>query len=152
MYRIRASFYTSVTPFGQTGPYSQYLASDMVAWSMGGMQYICGDADRPPVRVSAPQAELHAGAQAAFGTMAAFWRRQNTGQGQHVDVSMQTSVMWTLMNATPFPPLHGINLERSGAFRSTGTEGVPPGLSVQGRSRHDTLESQDDGSIHGVDG
>ena len=112
--------YTSVTPFGQTGPYSQYLAPDMVAWSMGGMQYICGDADRPPVRVSAPQAELHAGGQAAIGTMAAYWHRQNTGQGQHVDVSMQTSVMWTLMNATPFPPLHGINLERSGAFRSTG--------------------------------
>ena len=112
--------YTSVTPFGQTGPYSQYLAPDMVAWSMGGMQYICGDADRPPVRVSAPQAELHAGGQAAIGTMAAYWHRQKTGQGQHVDVSMQTSVMWTLMNATPFPPLHGINLERSGAFRSTG--------------------------------
>ena len=112
--------YTSVTPFGQTGPYSQYLAPDMVAWSMGGMQYICGDADRPPVRVSAPQAELHAGGQAAMGTMSAYWHRQNTGQGQHVDVSMQTSVMWTLMNATPFPPLHGINLERSGAFRSTG--------------------------------
>ena len=112
--------YTSVTPFGQTGPYSQYLASDMVAWSMGGMQYICGDADRPPVTVSAPQAELHAGGQAAVGTMAAYWHRQKTGQGQHVDVSMQTSVMWTLMNATPFPPLHGINLERHGAFRSTG--------------------------------
>ena len=112
--------YTSVTPFGQTGPYSQYLASDMVTWSMGGMQYICGDADRPPVTVSAPQAELHAGGQAAVGTMAAYWHRQKTGQGQHVDVSMQTSVMWTLMNATPFPPLHGINLERHGAFRSTG--------------------------------
>ena len=112
--------YTSITPFGQTGPYSQYLAPDMVAWSMGGMQYICGDADRPPVRVSAPQAELHAGGQAAVGTMAAYWHRQNTGQGQHVDVSAQTSVMWTLMNATPFPPLHGINLERNGAFRSTG--------------------------------
>ena len=112
--------YTSVTPFGQTGPYSQYLAPDMVAWSMGGMQYICGDADRPPVRVTAPQAELHAGGQAAFGAMAAFWHRQKTGLGQHVDVSMQTSVMWTLMNATPFPPLHSINLERSGAFRTTG--------------------------------
>ena len=112
--------YTSITPFGQTGPYSQYLAPDMVAWSMGGMQYLCGDADRPPVRVSAPQAELHAGGQAAFGTMTAYWHRQKSGQGQHVDVSAQASVMWTLMNATPYPPLHGINLERHGAFRSTG--------------------------------
>ena len=112
--------YTSITPFGQTGPYAAYLAPDLVAWSMGGMQYICGDADRPPVRVSAPQAELHAAGQAAAGTMAAFWHRQMTGEGQHVDVSMQTAVMWTLMNATPFPPLHGTNLERGGAFRSRG--------------------------------
>ncbi len=115
-----ALVYTSVTPFGQTGPYSQYLAPDLVAWSMGGMQYIGGDADRQPVRISAPQAELHAGAQAAAGAMAAFWRSRATGRGQFVDVSMQTAVVWTLMNATPFPPLHKTNVERNGAFRSRG--------------------------------
>ena len=112
--------YTSITPFGQTGPYAQFQAPDLVAWSMGGMQYICGDRDRPPVRISAPQAELHAGAQAVAGTMAALWERGRSGLGQHVDVSMQTAVIWTLMNATPFPPLHGTNLERDGAFRSRG--------------------------------
>ena len=112
--------YTSITPYGQTGPYAQHEAPDLVAWSMGGMQYICGDADRPPVRVSAPQAELHAGAHAAAGTLAAFWHRQKNGEGQHVDVSMQTAVIWTLMNATPFPPLHGENVERDGAFRLRG--------------------------------
>ena len=112
--------YTSITPYGQAGPYALYEAPDLVAWSMGGMQYLCGDADRPPVRVSAPQAELHAGAHAAAGTMAAFWHRQKTGMGQHVDVSMQTAVIWTLMNASPFPPLHGVNMERDGAFRSRG--------------------------------
>ncbi|MCH8309798.1 MAG: CoA transferase, partial [Chloroflexi bacterium] len=111
---------TSITPFGQTGPYADYKATDMIGWSMGGMQYICGDADRPPVRISYPQAELNAGGQAVAGTMAAFWYRQQTGQGQHVDVSMQVAVVWTLMNATPFPPLHGINLERDGAFHSRG--------------------------------
>ena len=73
--------YTSITPYGQTGPYVQHEAPDLVAWSMGGMQYICGDADRPPVRISAPQAELHAAAQAAAGTMAAFWHRQKSGEG-----------------------------------------------------------------------
>ena len=115
-----ALVYTSITPYGQTGPYAQHDAPDLVAWSMGGMQYICGDKDRPPVRIGAPQAELHAAGQAAAGTMAAFWHRQQTGQGQQVDVSMQLAVVWTLMNATPFPPLHGINLERDGAFRSRG--------------------------------
>ena len=112
--------YASITPYGQTGPYARHSAPDLVAWAMGGMQYICGDADRPPVRISAPQAELHAAGQAAAGTMAALWHRANTGEGQHVDVSMQSAVMWTLMNATPFPPLHGVNLERDGAFRSRG--------------------------------
>ena len=115
-----ALVYTSITPFGQSGPYSQYLAPDLVAWSMGGMQYVGGDADRQPVRISAPQAELHAGAQAAAGTMAAFWQSRKTGRGQRVDVSMQTAVVWTLMNATPFPPLHKTNMERNGDYRARG--------------------------------
>ena len=112
--------YTSITPFGQTGPYSEFAASDLVAWSMGGMQYVGGNEDRQPVRISAPQAELHAGAHAAAGTMAAFWQSRKTGKGQHVDVSMQTAVVWTLMNATPYPPLHGTNVERNGDFRARG--------------------------------
>ena len=115
-----ALVYTSITPFGQTGPYSQFVAPDLVAWSMGGMQYVGGNEDRQPVRISAPQAELHAGAHAAAGTMAAFWQSRKTGRGQHVDVSMQTAVVWTLMNATPFPPLHGTNVERNGDYRARG--------------------------------
>ena len=43
-----ALVYTSITPFGQTGPYAHYAAPDLVAWSMGGMTYVCGDADRAP--------------------------------------------------------------------------------------------------------
>ena len=111
---------TSITPFGQTGPYAHYKATDIVAWSMGGMQWLAGDEDRPPVRISIPQAELHAGAQAAAASMTALWHSQTTGEGQHVDVSMQTAVVWTLMNATPFPHLHKFNLKRAGPFRKLG--------------------------------
>ena len=110
----------SMSPFGQRGPHADYKATDIVGWSMGGMQYISGDDDRPPVRVSFPQAELHAGAQAAAGAMVAFWQRQRTGQGQQVDVSMQEAVIWTLMNATAFPQLHKVNVERAGAYRKMG--------------------------------
>ena len=112
---------TSITPFGQSGPYAQYKATDIVAWSMGGMQWLAGDDDRPPVRISLPQAELHAGGQAAAGSMVALWHSQTTGEGQHVDVSMQTAVIWTLMNATPFPPLHKVNLGRAGPSRRLGS-------------------------------
>ena len=108
---------TSITPFGQTGQYAHYKATDMVSLSMGGMQYLTGDNDRPPVRIGYPQAELHAGAQAAAGSMIAFWHRQMTGEGQHVDASAQTAVVWTLMNATAFPQLHGENVERAGSLR-----------------------------------
>ncbi len=108
---------TSMTPFGQSGPYAHYKATDIVAWSMGGQQYASGDDDRPPVRVSFPQAELHAGAQGAAGAMTAFWQRTKSGEGQQVDVSMQTSVIWTLMNATHHPPIMNNNMERAGGAR-----------------------------------
>ena len=42
----------SITPFGQTGSYRDYKAPDIVAWAMGGIMYINGNADSPPVRVS----------------------------------------------------------------------------------------------------
>lgn len=109
---------TSISPFGQTGPYAHYKATDMIGWSMGGPHYSGGDADRPPVRISFPQAELHAGAQAAAGTLTAFWHRQKSGEGQQVEVSMQTSVVWTLMNATNIPPLQRMNAERAGPSRT----------------------------------
>ncbi|MDP6798367.1 MAG: CoA transferase [SAR202 cluster bacterium] len=115
---------TSITPFGQTGPYAHYKATDIVGWSMGGMQWMAGDEDRPPVRISVPQAELHAGAQGAAGSMAALWHSQTTGEGQHVDVSMQTAVIWTLMNATPFPPLHKVNKKRGGPYLNLGSFGI----------------------------
>ena len=108
---------TSMTPFGQTGPHARYKATDMVSWSMGGMQYVTGDNDRPPVRVSVPQAQLHAGAQGAAGTLVALWRRLRTGEGQHVDVSTQEAVIWTTMNAAPFPKVQGTNLERAGGAK-----------------------------------
>ena len=123
---------TSVTPYGQTGPYASYKATDMVSWAMGGNQFITGDSDRPPVRISFPQAELHAAAQAAAGSMVAFWHRQMTGVGQHVDVSIQISVVWTLINASTFPPLRGLNVERAGVYRDMG-----------GMSRKNVFECKD---------
>lgn len=84
---------TSITPFGQNGPKAHYKGSDLTAWASGGYLYICGDLDRPPVWIGLPQASLHAGAEGASGTMTALWHRCITGEGQHVDVSMQECVI-----------------------------------------------------------
>jgi len=43
----------SITPFGQTGPYKDYKSSDLIALATGGLLYICGDPERPPVRTNA---------------------------------------------------------------------------------------------------
>ena len=67
--------YTSITAYGQTGPYAQYKGTDLTASAMGGLSYLCGDQSRPPVRISAPQCEFLAGAQGAAGTMTALWER-----------------------------------------------------------------------------
>ena len=119
--------YTSVTPFGPDGPHAHYKATDIVVWSMGGMQYASGDDDRPPVRITFPQAEFHAGAQAAAATLAALWHRQNNGgHGQRADVSNQVAIMWTLMNISTLPMLHKTNMERAGAYRRLPRVDGPP--------------------------
>ena len=84
----------SITPFGQTGPYKDWKAPDVVAWAMGGEMAPFGDADRPPIRIGYhSQAYLNAGADGAMGALMALIHRANTGEGQQVDVSIQEAVV-----------------------------------------------------------
>jgi crotonobetainyl-CoA:carnitine CoA-transferase CaiB-like acyl-CoA transferase len=109
---------TSITPFGQTGPYRDCEGPDIVVMGMAGQLYLTGDSDRPPLNVGVPQACLHAGLDAGAGSMLAYYYRQRTGQGQHVDVSMQQSAAWFLAMAIPSYELGGVVQSRVGAFRS----------------------------------
>lgn len=92
----------SITPYGQTGPYSSYEASDLELMAMGGAMSVTGDPDRPPVRVSFPQAAMWAGMHAAMGALIAHYHRTGSGEGQYVDVSAQASVVWALAHAPSF--------------------------------------------------
>jgi crotonobetainyl-CoA:carnitine CoA-transferase CaiB-like acyl-CoA transferase len=85
--------FTSITPFGQTGPHRDFKASDLVLWAMGGAMNPCGYSDRAPLRPSVPQAYLHGGLHAAVGTALALYNRHLTSRGQRVDVSIQEAVM-----------------------------------------------------------
>ena len=108
----------SITPFGQKGPYRDFKASDIIIMGMSGMLYLTGDADRAPLNISIPQSHLLAGADAAVGSMIAYYHREMTGIGQHVDVSMQQSVAWFLANTIPYWEMSGTNLMRAGVLRS----------------------------------
>ena len=115
---------TSITPFGQTGPYSSYKASDIVVMAMSGLMYLCGDPDRPPNRISFPQANLFAAADAAACTLIAHYYRQTTGEGQWVDSAMQQATFPTTMNAPPYWELNKVILKRVGPLRTGLSSGV----------------------------
>jgi benzylsuccinate CoA-transferase BbsE subunit len=109
---------TSITPFGQRGPYRDYQGSDLTLLAMGGLLYITGYQDRPPLRISVPQSWLLAGSSAAASSMIAHYYRARTGEGQHVDVSIQASITWALTNVIAHWELEGINLSRQGSVLS----------------------------------
>jgi crotonobetainyl-CoA:carnitine CoA-transferase CaiB-like acyl-CoA transferase len=84
--------YASITPFGSDGPKAAYADSELVLWAAGGPLAAHRDGDRPPLRISVPQAYLHAAADAAGGALIAHVAGRRSGVGQHVDVSVVQSV------------------------------------------------------------
>jgi len=87
-----ALVYVSITPFGQDGPKASYADSDLIVMAASGVLILYGDEDRPPVRMSVPQAYLHACADATGAALIAYYDRLNSGLGQHVDVAAQQSL------------------------------------------------------------
>ena len=92
----RGLIMVSITPFGQTGPYKDYKGSDIVAVAMGGMMYMTGEPEQPPVQLGMEQSYFQGGLQGAVGAMIAHHYRQLTGEGQHVDVSLQECIQRTI--------------------------------------------------------
>jgi benzylsuccinate CoA-transferase BbsE subunit len=86
----------SITPFGRSGPYREWRASDTVAQAMGGMAFVSGRPDGPPLRSLGLQAHHQASVFAAIGVVAALLARETTGRGQTVDVSLQAAVAGSL--------------------------------------------------------
>ncbi|MFN0145976.1 MAG: CaiB/BaiF CoA transferase family protein [Dehalococcoidia bacterium] len=100
----------SVTNFGQTGPYRDWQATDMIGVAIGGHMYLNGDPERGPVRTLAPQAFAQVNTQAAVGAMIALYARgTNGGLGQHVDASMQEAVANAMDNAQQTWDIRRIN-------------------------------------------
>ena len=110
-----ALIYVSITPFGQDGPYRDFLATDLTGSALSGFAYLTGDADRPPLRVSVPQFWTLGGAAGAASAMTAHAARLQTGRGQHADVSCQQALTRTLSHAPQFWDMNQVILKRSGA-------------------------------------
>lgn len=91
--------YASISGFGQTGPYAQRPAYDVLIQAMGGLASITGQPDSAPVRVGSSIADLSAALFGAVGILAALERARRTGEGQQVDVSMLDCQVALLENA-----------------------------------------------------
>jgi len=106
--------FTSITPFGQTGPRRDWKGTDLTLQARSGMQYLLGDPDRAPVRISVPMIATKGGVEAANASLFALFHRNRTGEGQHVDVALQPVGVWQMMNASSFPKHHGTDQKRAG--------------------------------------
>ncbi len=90
---------TSITPFGQTGPYKDYKGCDLIGWQMGGDGYVtprhASSVEQEPLRV-VQMASFVTGITAAVATMCALRVQRHTGLGQQVDVSQLEAVLLSL--------------------------------------------------------
>lgn len=82
----------SITGFGQTGPKKNLACNDLVALAESGFLYISGDPALPPCKPPETQAYYFASLYATAGVLAALYRRERDGKGDHVDSSMQETL------------------------------------------------------------
>jgi len=106
--KVPGLVWTSVTAFGSEGPYAGWSADDLVIQAMGGLMTLTGLPERAPLRLFGEQTCYIAGLHAASGTLMAYWHALMTGEGQHVDVSIQECVAHTLENAIQFYTAEGV--------------------------------------------
>lgn len=91
--------YASTSGFGQTGPFRDRPALDIIVQGMGGVMSITGEAGGPPLRPGASYGDIAAGLYTAIGILAALHERERSGRGQHVDISMLDCQVSVLENA-----------------------------------------------------
>jgi crotonobetainyl-CoA:carnitine CoA-transferase CaiB-like acyl-CoA transferase len=114
---------TSITAFGQTGPYRHYRGNDLIAQAMGGFLYTTGHTNRPPMGTALAQTEIVAARNAVIATMGALLQQRETGEGQHIDVSIMEAVV-----STPPNFIHQFSFTGAIAGRGFGENAVLDGM------------------------
>ena len=85
--------YSSISGFGQTGPWSQRPGFDLIAQAMGGVMSITGYPGQPPAKAGVPVADIGCALLSLYGILSAFILRERTGRGQHIDASLFDSAI-----------------------------------------------------------
>ena len=90
--------YASVTGFGQTGPYAHRAGYDYLIQGMGGIMDLTGAPDGEPQKMGVAFTDIFTGLYGVIGIQAALRHRDNTGEGQHIDLSLFDSIVGVLAN------------------------------------------------------
>jgi formyl-CoA transferase len=85
--------YTSISGFGQTGPWADRPGFDLMAQAMSGVMSVTGYPDSPPVKAGVPVADIGCALFAIYATLAAYIGAKNTGQGQYIDAALFDTAM-----------------------------------------------------------
>jgi formyl-CoA transferase len=106
---------TRVTGYGQTGPYAPRAGFGSVGEAMGGIRYVMGDPETPPVRAGISLGDSLAATFACLGTLVALHSRSRTGRGQVVDSAIYEAVLAFMESLVPEWAVAGYQRERTGA-------------------------------------
>lgn len=90
--------YTSISGYGQTGPYRTHAAYDGAVQAESGVMSVTGEMDGTPVRCGASIADTTAGFVGCIGTLSALYDAKQTGEGRRVDVAMMDAMVLTMEN------------------------------------------------------
>ncbi len=122
--------YASASGFGQDGPLADRPGLDIMAQARGGLMSITGSSDGSPVKVGVPVCDLVCGLYTALAVTAALRERDESGEGQYVDVSLLES---------------GVSLAvwEAGRYFATGEVGAPLGSAHQSQAPYQAVRTSD---------
>ncbi|WP_410767474.1 CaiB/BaiF CoA transferase family protein [Haloferax sp. DFSO60] len=92
--------YLAISAFGQTGPWAERSGYDLLIQGMSGIMSVTGEEGRQPVKVGLPITDLITAMWAAFGATSALYRREQTGEGEYIDLGMlEATLPWLTKQA-----------------------------------------------------
>ena len=123
--------YTSISNFGQTGPYRDWRGSEVIFYGMGGELFSTGVAEKEPVKLGGTVGLYQSGVMAAFATLGAVLGSKVDGSGQHIDISLmevQTGSIDRRMSMLMAYQYNGEITERVPMGEASGAGGYPAGV------------------------
>ena len=111
--------YCSITGFGQTGPMAEEPGYDLMAQAMAGLMAVTGEPDGAPMKVGVALSDIITGLNATIGILAALHHREQTGEGQRIDVALTDCTLASLTNLAQYFLTSGKPAPRLGNAHST---------------------------------